>query len=462
MKKYLLVLLALFIATPASASLWDYYHEKGLALPSIQSRLKVAKACGISDYTGSATQNIALEACLRTIGEQVFGSAPVPTSSAHRMYVESPDWQLFNGAAAADTTLTLDDLEDIYGNEVTMSDLGDKGYGRINPDGVSESITFTGITTNSDGTKTLTGVRTVLAKYPYTETSGLARSHSIGSLFRLSNTAGFYNDLANKYNDEVIDGEWIFSTTSARGICFINTKYCIRSNSSTLQWTNDDWVNAYNLNTSTASALTASTTAGINISDAQVAVIVSTTQGMTFGADGRLYHIASTTTGLANSSTGIYIVTSTLSSLISTSTATPNFIPRATSAGTLPITWIATSTTSTRGFLRSTSTGDYYGDLVTSIINTSTLTRAYAVSYRNDSGRTKFITVMSDVSGSTVVNAFVSSTAGVGVRVGTVSSNDASSSILPMSFMVPPDWTYSVSIITGAAGQLSGWVEFEL
>jgi len=142
-----------------------------------------------------------------------LGATPSPTSSANRVYVEAQDSQLFTGAASGDTTLTLNELADIYGNDVEM--LGSKMYGRINPNGdnISEAISFTGITSNSDGTVTLTGVKSVLAQYPYTETSGLTRSHSIGSLFRLTNTAAFYDDLANKENDEIIDGQWDFSTS---------------------------------------------------------------------------------------------------------------------------------------------------------------------------------------------------------------------------------------------------------
>lgn len=142
--------------------------------------------------------------------DEVFGGTPTPTSSAPRKYVESPDFQLFTGAAAGDTSITLDDLEDIYGNNLTMDDIGTIGYGRINPNGTSEAISFSGLTRNSDGTVTLTGVSSTLAKYPYSNSAGLALSHSIGTIFRLTNTAAFYNDFANKENDEIIDGIWHF------------------------------------------------------------------------------------------------------------------------------------------------------------------------------------------------------------------------------------------------------------
>lgn len=359
------------------------------------------------------------------------------------------------------SSLTLKD-----GTTLSISALGGVVFLNIEPGGNKEEIVMcTGINASSIQ---FTGCTRGLA-FSGTSTAAVSanqKSHNAGSTIVMSNVHYVYEqfvDVNNKpqtiQGDRNATGTWTFSGGTVN---FTSSSFAIRQSGGMLQWTTDGFLNSYNFSSSSISTLSASTTAGINITNSQIAVIVSTSQGMTFGIDGGLYQLASTTTGLANTSTGIYIVTSTLVSLIATTAPTPNFIPRATANGTIPVTWIATSTTSTRGFVRSTSTGAYYSDLVTSIINTSSLTRAYAVSYRNDSGRTKFITVMSDVSGSTVVNAFVSSTAGVGVRVGTVSSNDASSSILPMSFMVPPDWTYSVSIITGAAGQLSGWVEYEL
>lgn len=141
-----------------------------------------------------------------------FGATPTPTSSAKVKYVEIPDSTLFIGAVVSDESMTLNRLVDIYGNSLTMDDFGDLGFARVNPEGnnISESFTFTGVTANADGTKTLTGVKTADARYPYTQTAGLRRSHSIGSIVRISNTASFYDTFANKNNDEIIDGVWDF------------------------------------------------------------------------------------------------------------------------------------------------------------------------------------------------------------------------------------------------------------
>jgi hypothetical protein len=222
------IAVGLFLAPGASAKLYDYFLESQGSFPSVADRALDAHLCGIEFYTGTALQNIALEACLkRGPAEVTLGGTP--TTTVGRMYIESPDFQLFTGAAAADTTLVLNDLEDIYGNNITMEDVGSVGYARINPEGasVSESIAFTGITRNANGTATLTGVSTVLAQYPYTETSGLTRSHAIGSLFRLTNTAAFYNNFANKANSEIIDVVWHFGVTpTSTDTCTETDEFC--------------------------------------------------------------------------------------------------------------------------------------------------------------------------------------------------------------------------------------------
>lgn len=132
-----------------------------------------------------------------------------------RAYVSSPDTFLTTGVAIGATSITVDDFVDIYGNALTLASFGGvKGYLRINPEGsgTAEDISFTGVTSNADGTYTLTGVSTLLAKTPYTETSGLVRAHSAGSIVRISNPAAFYTQFANLNNDETIatGNTWTF------------------------------------------------------------------------------------------------------------------------------------------------------------------------------------------------------------------------------------------------------------
>lgn len=120
-----------------------------------------------------------------------------------------------SGAAVSATNIILKSFQDIDGTNITMSDLGTKAYMTLEPNNGTreEQISFTGVTQNSDGTATLSGVSNVAFKSPYTETSGVFKAHAGGSIAVLTNTAGFYNDFANKENDETINGAWTFTDT---------------------------------------------------------------------------------------------------------------------------------------------------------------------------------------------------------------------------------------------------------
>ena len=120
------------------------------------------------------------------------------------------------GVIVGATNVVLTSLTDIYGNVLTMSNFGTKGFITLEPDTSNEeSATFTSIVANPNGTYTLGGVKTALAVSPYTETSGLVRQHSGGTKVVLSDTTAFWNTFANKTNDEVIDGNWTFTNFPA-------------------------------------------------------------------------------------------------------------------------------------------------------------------------------------------------------------------------------------------------------
>ena len=117
------------------------------------------------------------------------------------------------GATIGDTSLTLTSFQ-LEGTNLAMTDFGSKGWGTLEPGNGDneEQIYFTGVTQNSNGTATLTGVYSVLMKAPYTATSGVTKSHAGGVKFVISNTAGFYDSLSGKNNDETISGLWTFTT----------------------------------------------------------------------------------------------------------------------------------------------------------------------------------------------------------------------------------------------------------
>jgi hypothetical protein len=110
-----------------------------------------------------------------------------------------------SGTSIADTTVKLTAFTDIYGNALAMADFGALGHGTIEPGTDNEeAITFSGVTVPGDGTATLTGVKTVLAKTPFTQTAGLIRGHSGGTRFVISNTAAYMNEFLNKSDDGTV------------------------------------------------------------------------------------------------------------------------------------------------------------------------------------------------------------------------------------------------------------------
>src|SRR3990167_8170892 len=119
-----------------------------------------------------------------------------------------------SGCTSTATSIILSSLKLPDGSTtIAMSDLGTIGYGTLEP-GTSreEQISFTGITQNADGTATLTGVtRGLRFVDPFDEVSANKRSHAGGTIFILSNTAGFYSKFATKDNDETIAGLWGFT-----------------------------------------------------------------------------------------------------------------------------------------------------------------------------------------------------------------------------------------------------------
>lgn len=129
-------------------------------------------------------------------------------------YVQSQPFTLAGaGATIGDIQIVLSSFNGIDGTPLTMADFGSIGYGTLEPNSgeQEEQISFTGVTQNINGTATLTGVSNVSFISPYTETSGLNKTHAGGLIFVISNTSGFYNKLTGKNDDETITGVWTFA-----------------------------------------------------------------------------------------------------------------------------------------------------------------------------------------------------------------------------------------------------------
>lgn len=126
-------------------------------------------------------------------------------------------YRLQSSITSTQTNITLSSFKEPVSNiPYTMSYLNsDIMFGTINPqnNNSKEFVSFTGITQNSDGTATLTGVTRGLGfSYPYTASTTLAQAHSGQSIFILSNPPQLYGKYANKSNPETITGLWTYNT----------------------------------------------------------------------------------------------------------------------------------------------------------------------------------------------------------------------------------------------------------
>jgi len=118
-----------------------------------------------------------------------------------------------SGLGLSATSIALTEMKYPDGTNVTMSDFGSMGYAVLEPGTErEENISFTGITQNSDGSATLTGVtRGLKFKSPYDSDTNLRQSHAGGTTLVISNSAAFYNELLSRDNDETITGTYTFT-----------------------------------------------------------------------------------------------------------------------------------------------------------------------------------------------------------------------------------------------------------
>jgi len=124
-----------------------------------------------------------------------------------------------SGSSIGDTTILLQSFKGIDSTNIVTADLGTVAFGTLEPGNGSqeEAISFTGVTQNSNGTATLTGVKSCLFKSPYTQTSGLTKTHAGASTFILSNDAAFYDNIITYVNSSLSSGA-VPASTSVNGI----------------------------------------------------------------------------------------------------------------------------------------------------------------------------------------------------------------------------------------------------
>lgn len=121
-----------------------------------------------------------------------------------------------SGISSSGTSLTLTSFTIPGGDtKITMTDFGDLGCATLEPGSKSrqEFISFTGVTQNSDGTASISGITRGLSPLaPYTASTTLQQSHAGGSSFVISNSPPcFYENYTQKDNDDTITGLWNFA-----------------------------------------------------------------------------------------------------------------------------------------------------------------------------------------------------------------------------------------------------------
>lgn len=157
------------------------------------------------------------------------------------------------GVVIGDTTVRLKSFLLIDGiTPITMAMFGSKGFGTLEPGNntLEEQISFTGITQNADGTATLTGVSSVEFVTPFTETSGLNKTHAGSTSFVISNDAGFYNAIKG-YIDTAVSAGAVPATTLVNGIGHVSVNPIDAANP-IFVGNNDTRVPAYAADTGTA------------------------------------------------------------------------------------------------------------------------------------------------------------------------------------------------------------------
>lgn len=116
-----------------------------------------------------------------------------------------------------DSTITLSTFKTPDGRPLVMSNFGQIGYGTLDPNNLPrlESVSFSGITQNANGTATLTGVSRGLDFItPYAASTTLAQQHLVGSTFILSNSSAFYGQQFPFLNNpSTIAAVWTFGST---------------------------------------------------------------------------------------------------------------------------------------------------------------------------------------------------------------------------------------------------------
>lgn len=330
MKKIILLIagILLFVGGGVEAkTLGEYFNGR---LPSINARQPLAVECGIKNYAGTASQNQELVACLEQGDQALFekylnieippeddllGAGNNPVTG-----YQSRTTQFISSSA---TTIPVVSTKDKAGNAISLSNINSsstvKVYLNLAP-GTSkeEPAVCTGVSPTS-----WTGCTRGLVFQGSSEVSSstISTSHNAGTPIIITNISQFYNQYVAVEGSQDIYGDKYFSTgtiyignnttTKNKNIYAYNGDTNLpffRYNETANRWqVSDDGLNTLNIVSSSATGLSASTTAGIGITDSLIHIIASSTKGLSFGSDGRIQVFTGTDSGIGFDSTGIYV-----------------------------------------------------------------------------------------------------------------------------------------------------------
>lgn len=215
--KKLLILLALLIAAPAQASLYDYYREQGLKLPSLTERRVIAAGQGIRGYTGTLGQNVALEGLLRQTGvvSDILGATPAEPTSVNQGYnpISSYTSRTTQYVSATATTIPVVSTKDLSGKQIVLANISAsttvKVYLNFEP-GTSKEEPFmcTGLTATS-WTNCTRGLP-FQSGSEITSTT-ISTSHNAGATVIITNIGQFYNQFVSVDGSQTIWGQKTFT-----------------------------------------------------------------------------------------------------------------------------------------------------------------------------------------------------------------------------------------------------------
>lgn len=434
MKQFLIFLIVALLGvlgcvSKSQATLFQFYQEQGLKLPSVASRVPDALKCGIANYSGTELQNTLLEKCLRLKGENVAywverisNNDIQPLTQSELLSVPEAAWKevtpqliavikqpsqeevvggaelqvidsfvcrgsacdkyltqdeqvgynvatgykttLASSMTASQTTIPVASMAVRDGTVLTATALGNRVFLVVEPGSVREEISKCTDSTSSLWSSCTRGLS--FAGSSEAASTTLAKAHNASSIVVMSNVHYVYEQFVDKDATEDVAGVKRFTSNTIKiGDGFSTTSHKIiyadigtanlpfvRYNTNTSKWQfSDNGTDTVNLATSSAAGLSASSSKGIFITDSLIGVNASSTTGMDFGPDGKLYQKVSPTGLISSNSGGLHVVTNTawtLGNTLSVSGTTTLATTTATSATIVSSTiTILNNTTST-------------------------------------------------------------------------------------------------------------------